>query len=144
MLGSAAMKKSYFWAKTDPDTYSIEQFAAERRTNWDGVRNAQALQAVKAMKPGDCVFIYHSGGVSAIVGLAKVTGEPEPDPNDPKSWRVEMEFSAMIEPPVSLSEIKASSLFDDWALIRQSRLSTMAVPESFVDWMRAQRPKLRI
>ncbi|MBE0656771.1 MAG: EVE domain-containing protein [Bryobacteraceae bacterium] len=135
---------SYFVAKTDPETYSIAQFAAERRTNWDGVRNAQALQAVKAMKPGDRVFIYHSGGVSAVVGLAKVAGPPCPDPKDPRSWMVAMEFTAMIDPPVTLSGIKASGLFNEWALVRQSRLSTMAAPEHFVDWMRSKYPKLKI
>lgn len=144
MLGPMAKAKSYFLAKTDPETYSITQFAAERRTSWDGVRNAQALQAVKAMKPGDRIFIYHSGGVSAIVGLAKVIGQPSPDPNDPKSWMVAMEFTAMIDPPITLSGIKASGLFNDWALVRQSRLSTMSAPESFVDWMQANYPKLKI
>jgi predicted RNA-binding protein with PUA-like domain len=139
-----AMAISYFVAKTDPETYSIAQFAAERRTNWDGVRNAQALQAVKAMKPGDRVFIYHSGGVSAVVGLAKVTGAPCPDPKDPKSWMVAMEFTSMIDPPVTLSGIKASGLFNEWALVRQSRLSTMAAPDHFVDWMRSKYPKLKI
>lgn len=138
------MAISYFVAKTDPETYSIAQFAAERRTNWDGVRNAQALQAVKAMKPGDRVFIYHSGGVSAVVGLAKVAGPPCPDPKDPRSWMVAMEFTAMIDPPVTLSGIKASGLFNEWALVRQSRLSTMAAPEHFVDWMRSKYPKLKI
>lgn len=138
------MAKSYFLAKTDPETYSITQFAAEGRTNWDGVRNAQALQAVKAMKPGDRVLIYHSGGVSAIVGLAKVSGTPRPDPNDPRSWMVEMEFTALIDPPLSLSAIKASGLFNDWALVRQSRLSTMAAPPEFIDWMQARYPKPKI
>ena len=144
MLGSMAAAIPCFLAKTDPETYSIAQFAAERRTNWDGVRNAQALQAVKSMKPGDRVFIYHSGGVAAVVGLAKVIGQPCPDPNDPKSWMVAMEFTAMIDPPVTLSEIKASGLFNDWALVRQSRLSTMAVPGRFVDWMQAHCPDLNI
>lgn len=138
------MAKSYFLAKTDPGTYTIDQFAAEKRTNWDGVRNAQALQALKAMKPGDRVFIYHSGGVSAVVGLAKVAGKPEPDPKDAKSWMVAMEFASMIEPPVTLAEIKASGMFAEWALVRQSRLSTMAAPESFVDWMQAKYPKLKL
>ncbi|MBA3973131.1 MAG: EVE domain-containing protein [Candidatus Solibacter sp.] len=138
------MAKSYFLAKTEPGTYSIEQFAAEGRTDWDGVRNAQALQAVKAMKPGDGVWIYHSGGVSAVAGMARVAGKPEPDPDDAKSWRVAMEFVTMIDPPVTLAEIKASGLFEDWALVRQSRLSTMAAPESFVDWMRAKYPRLKI
>ena len=138
------MARGYYLAKTDPETYGIGQMAAEGRTAWDGVRNAQALQAIRAMRPGDGVFIYHSGGVSAIVGLAKVSGEPGPDLADPKSWHVEMEFVAMIEPPVTLGEIKATGLFDDWALVRQSRLSTMTAPSNFVAWMRKKYPKVKI
>jgi hypothetical protein len=56
---------------------------------------------------------------------------------------VAMEFSAMIEPPVTLSEIKGTGLFGDWALVRQSRLSTMAAPGHFVDWMKSKYPKLK-
>ncbi len=138
------MARTYYLAKTDPDTYAIGQLAAEGRTVWDGVRNAQALRAIRAMRPGDGVFIYHSGGVSAIVGLARVSGEPGPDPADSKSWNVEMEFVAMIEPPLTLGEIKTSGLFDDWALVRQIRLSTMTAPSSFVAWMRKKYPKVKI
>ena len=134
----------YYLAKTDPATYTVQQMAEEGRTLWDGVRNAQAVQAIKDMKPGDRVFIYHSGGVSAVVGLATVAGEPHPAQGDPKSWAVEMKFVTMIEPPVPLSSIKASGLFNDWALVRQSRLSTMAAPQSFVGWMRKQFPKIKI
>jgi predicted RNA-binding protein with PUA-like domain len=138
------MARAYYLAKTDPETYGIGQMAAEGRTVWDGVRNAQALQAIRAMRPGDGVFVYHSGGVSAVVGLARVSGIPGQDPADPKSWRVEMEFVAMIEPPLTLAEIKTSGLFDDWALVRQNRLSTMAAPPSFVAWMRKKYPKVKI
>ena len=53
---------AYFLAKTDPETYSVENFAQEGRTTWDGVRNPQALQAIRAMRPGDEVLIYHSQG----------------------------------------------------------------------------------
>jgi len=118
--------------------------AAEGRTVWDGVRNAQAVQAIKAMRPGDGVFIYHSGGVPAVVGLARVAGVPGPDAANPRSWNVEMEFVALIEPPLTLGEIKASGLFDDWSLVRQSRLSTMAAPASFVAWIRKRYPKVKI
>ncbi len=138
------MARAYFLAKTDPDTYGVGQLAAERRTVWDGVRNAQAVQAIRAMRAGDRVFIYHSGGVSAVVGLAKVAGAPAQDMADPKSWVVEMEFVTFIEPPLTLGEIKASGLFDDWALVRQSRLSTMAAPAGFVAWMREKYPKVKI
>jgi len=131
---------AYFLAKTDPDTYSVDQFEKERKTVWDGVRNPQAVRAIRDMKPGDLVFIYHSGGAAAVVGMAKVTGEPKPDPKDSKSWMVEMEFRGRLDPPTTLAEIKKSGEFEDWALVRQSRLSTMQAPQHFVDWMRARYP----
>ncbi len=126
---------AYFLAKTDPATYSIEQFEGDGETTWDGVRNAQALRAIQAMKPGDQVLIYHSQGEAALVGLARVTSEPRPDPRDSKSWVVEMAFVRRFARPVTLHEIKETHLFDDWSLVRQSRLSTMGVPDSFVSWL---------
>jgi predicted RNA-binding protein with PUA-like domain len=134
----------YFLAKTDPETYSIDQLEKEKKTVWDGVKNPQAVRAIREMRPSDKVFIYHSGGLSAIVGLARVVSEPRPDPKNPKSAVVDLEFLGRIEPPVSLAEIKQSKLFDDWALVRQGRLSTMAAPESFVEWMRKKNPKAKI
>jgi predicted RNA-binding protein with PUA-like domain len=131
---------SYFLAKTDPDTYSAEQFEKERRTVWDGVTNPQAVRAIREMRSGDRVFVYHSGGQSGIVGLARVTGDPRPDPKNAKSWVVEMEFQRRLDPPVLLAEIKKSGEFADWALVRQGRLSTMRAPDEFVEWMRARYP----
>ncbi len=52
----------YFLAKTDPETYSVDQLEKETRTTWDGVTNPQAVRAIREMQPGDKVFIYHSGG----------------------------------------------------------------------------------
>ena len=127
---------AYFLAKTEPDSYSIDQLERDGKTIWDGVKNAQAVRAIKEMKPGDHVFIYHSGGVSAIVGLAKVIGEPKPDPKEPKSWTVELQFLKKLDPPTTLAEIKKSGKFDDCASVRQSRLSTMSVPQPFVDWLK--------
>ncbi len=130
---------NYFLAKTDPETYSVEQFEKEKRTVWDGVTNPQAVRAIRDMRPGDRVFVYHSGGQSGIVGLARVAGEPRPDPKNGKSWVVEMEFLRRLQ-PVSLAEIKKSGEFADWALVRQGRLSTMHAPDEFVEWMRARDP----
>lgn len=130
----------YFLAKTDPETYSIHHFAQARRTVWDGVRNAQALRAIREMEPGDRVFIYHSMGQAAVMGLAGVVSAPRPDPKDPKLAVVDLEFRTMFDPPVTLKEIKESGLFDDWALVRQSRLSTMRAPDTFVQWMRGRYP----
>ena len=126
----------YFLAKTDPETYSIDQFEREKKTVWDGVKNPQALRAISEMRPGDRVFLYHSGGDAAVVGLVKVVSEPRPDPKNPKLTVVDLEFLSRLDPPTTLHEIKESGLFSDWALVRQGRLSTMPAPDSFVAWMK--------
>ena len=127
---------SYFLAKTDPETYSVDQLEADGRTTWDGVTNAQAVRNIRQMRPGDTVFVYHSMGQPAVVGLAKVVSEPRDDPKNPKSAVADFEFVRRLDPPTTLAEIKASGLFNDWVLIRQSRLSTLAAPDEFVEWMR--------
>jgi len=134
----------YFLAKTDPETYSIDHLEKEKKTVWDGVSNPQAVRAIRSMRPGDKVFIYHSGGLSAVVGLAKVISEARTDPKNDKSAVAEFEFLGRLKPSTTLAEIKQSKLFDDWALVRQGRLSTMAAPEKFVEWMRKRYPKVKI
>jgi predicted RNA-binding protein with PUA-like domain len=132
--------RTYFLAKTDPETYPIEQLQKDRQTVWDGVRNAQAVRAILQMKTGDRVFIYHSMGEAAIVGIAEIIGDGRPDPHDPKLAVADFRFHSRIEPPITLREIKETGKFDDWTLVRQSRLSTMPAPSEFVKWTRAQRP----
>ncbi|HKE21116.1 MAG TPA: EVE domain-containing protein [Bryobacteraceae bacterium] len=129
---------AWFLAKTDPETYSIDDLERERKTTWDGVTNPQAVRAIRSMKPGDRVFIYHSGGVSGVVGLATIRSAPRDDPKNPKSAVVDLEYGGRLDPPTPLAEIKQSKKFDDWALVRQGRLSTMAAPETFVEWMRGK------
>jgi predicted RNA-binding protein with PUA-like domain len=129
----------YFLAKTDPETYSIDDLEREQRTTWDGVTNAQAVRAIREMRPGDRIFVYHSGGISGVV-----RSEPRDDPKNPKSAVVDLEYAGRLEPPTPLTEIKQSKLFDDWALVRQGRLSTMAAPESFVEWMKKRYPGAKI
>ena len=129
---------NYFLAKSDPGVYSIDDLKRDHKTTWDGVTNPQAVRAIREMKPGDRVFIYHSGGISAIVGLATVKSAPRDDPRNPKSAVIDLEYTAHIDPPVTLAEIKQSKKFEDWALVRQGRLSTMLAPESFVVWMRTK------
>jgi predicted RNA-binding protein with PUA-like domain len=135
---------NYFLAKTEPSTYSIDDLERDRRTTWDGVTNPQAVRAIREMRPGDIVFIYHSGGVSSVVGIAKVKSDPRDDPKNPKSAVVELEFAGRLAQPVSLAEIKRSGKFNDLALVRQGRLSTMAVPAKFVAWLRERNPKTKI
>jgi len=132
---------SWFLAKTDPETYSLDDLEREKRTVWDGVTNPQAVRAIREMKPGDDVLIYHSGGESAILGIARVVTAPRDDPKNPRSAVVELQFVRRLDAPVTLSEVRASGLFADWALGRQPRLSTMAVPGKFIAWLRHRFPR---
>ena len=135
---------AYFLAKTDPETYSIDNLERDQKTSWDGVTNPQAVRAIRDMRPGDRVFIYHSGGVSGIVGLASVESEPRPDPKNAKSAVVDLAFRGRLAPPTTLAEIKQSGKFADWALVRQGRLSTMPAPDKFVTWIRNRYPQAKI
>ena len=130
---------AYFLAKTDPEHYSIDNLERDKTTVWDGVRSAAALQAIRVMRPDDEVLIYHSQGEAAIVGLARVQSEPRPDPNDAKSWVVDMAFVRRLAQPVTLREIKESHLFDDWSLVRQGRLSTMGIPDNVIAWLKEKK-----
>jgi predicted RNA-binding protein with PUA-like domain len=130
---------TYFLAKTEPKEYSIEQLERDKTTVWDGVRNPQAVHVIQAMKPHDDVLIYHSSPEAALVGLARVTSEPRPDPHNEKSWMVDVAFVRRFEQPITLHEIKETHKFDDWSLIRQGRLSTMEVPASFIAWLKEKK-----
>jgi predicted RNA-binding protein with PUA-like domain len=129
---------AYFLAKTDPETYSIDDLKRDGTTAWDGVRNPTAVNAIKTMKPGDRVIIYHSQGQAAVVGLAEVVSLPRPDPNDTKSWVADFKYLKHAKNIVTLREIKESHEFDDWLLVRQGRLSTMSAPPEFWKWLQKQ------
>jgi predicted RNA-binding protein with PUA-like domain len=129
---------AYFLAKSEPGAYSIADLERDGETVWDGVKSAQAVAVIKAMQPGDIVLIYHSGGESAIVGTAEIISEPRPDTNEPKSWVVDIRYRGRVAPPVTLRQVKESGKFADFVLVRQGRLSTMAVPQAFIDWLRAE------
>ena len=126
---------AYFLAKTDPQTYSIDDLKRDGITEWNGVRNPAAVNAIKTMRPGDTVIIYHSQRDAAVVGLAKVVSPPRPDKNDARSWIADFEYVKHAARAVTLREIKESHAFDDWALVRQGRLSTMSAPREFWQWL---------
>jgi predicted RNA-binding protein with PUA-like domain len=79
-------------------------------------------------------------GHAAIVALAEITGDGRPDPKNLKLAVADFRFLRRIDPPVTLREIKESGEFADWALVKQSRLSTMETPDKFVQWLRQLRP----
>ena len=130
----------YYLAKTDPATYSIDDFARDKETVWDGVKNNQALQAIRAMKRGDRVIIYHSQGEGSLRGLAEVVADSTPDPKDEKLAVVKLKLIKQFsEPYVTLKEIKDSHLFYSFPLVTQSRLSTMEAPTYFIDWLKSKK-----
>ena len=117
----------YWLVKQEPEKYPWSQFVKENGTYWDGVRNYQARNNLRAMKKGDHVFFYHSVSEKAVVGVAEVTREAYPDPTAKKGdWSmVDLKpVKAMVE-PVTLEQIKAESKLSEIALIKQSRLSVM-------------------
>ena len=126
-----------FWLfKSEPNTWSWEDQvkAGEAGDTWDGVRNYQAANNMKAMKIGDRGFFYHSVNEKQIVGIVEVVKEYHPDPSDPKG-RFGMVCVKAVKPvgrPVTLAEIKADPRLEDFPLIRQSRLSV--VPVSDAQW----------
>ncbi len=129
----------YFLAKTDPETYSINDFEKDKEIIWSGVRNAQAVIFLKKMEKGDRVFIYHSQGEAAIVGLAEVVGNSRPDPDDKKSWLVDFIFIKKFSQPfITLQQIKREGKFSDFRLVKQSRLSVMDVPINVLEFFKKQ------
>jgi len=116
----------------------IDDLKREGMTEWDGVQNPAAVNVIKTMKPGDTVIIYHSQSAPGVVGLAKVVSPPRPDKHDARSWVADFQYVKHATRPVTLREIKDSHAFDDWALVRQGRLSTMSAPTEFWKWLRKQ------
>lgn len=128
----------YFLAKTEPADYSIDDLDKDKVTQWDGVTNPLAVRYLKSMQKGDKVLIYHSGKNPHIAGLAEVSGNSGPDPENSKSWLVEFKFLSKFKDPVTLLEIKASHQFNDSKLVRQGRLSAMEVPIELIEWLKTQ------
>jgi predicted RNA-binding protein with PUA-like domain len=114
--------------KNEPDCYPFEKLVEEGQTEWDGVTNALAQKHMRAMKPGDIAFYYHTGNVKAIVGICKVTSGPTPVPENEKLVTVTVKPDRSLKHPVTLSQIKADDQFSDWELVRNSRLSVMPCP----------------
>jgi predicted RNA-binding protein with PUA-like domain len=117
--------------KTDSDVYPFDQLERERQAVWDGVSNPVALKHIRSMAPGDALLIYHSGAKKELVGLARVTSAPYPDPKgrDPKLMVVDIEVDRRLPQTVSLAAIKADPAFADLAVVRAPRLSVIPVPE---------------
>jgi len=120
---------AYWLVKSEPGTWSWDDQVRDGTTYWDGVRNYQASNNLKAMKKGDRCFFYHSVNEKQIVGIVEVVKEYYPDPSDPKGrfGMVDVKAVKPFKRPVTLAEIKDEPRLEEMALIRQSRLSVMPV-----------------
>ncbi len=126
------MARAFWLVKSEPGSYSWDDFEADGATYWDGVRNHQAKNNLQAMKKHDLVFFYHSVKDPGIVGIARVTRTAYPDPTtDDEGWVVvDIEPVRKVASAVSLKEIKADPRLRQMALVRQSRLSVMPVEKT--------------
>lgn len=128
--------------KTEPSTYSFQRLERERRTVWDGVRNALALKHLRQICAGDRVAVYHTGDEKAVVGVASAVSDPYPDPKqkDPHLLVIDLAAETALPRPVTLAELKAQPSLRDFPLVRLPRLSVMPVsPEHWAEIERLAR-----
>lgn len=120
--------------KTEPEEFSWDALVNNGSSCWDGVRNLEARNHLRAMSTGDEVFIYHTGKERRIIGLARVTREAYRDPSSDRAiWSaVDLEANKALVRPVTLAEIRADARFAHCPLVRRPRLSVM--PISDAEW----------
>jgi predicted RNA-binding protein with PUA-like domain len=125
--------------KTEPSAYSFAQLQRDKRTVWDGVKNPLALKNLSQVRPGDQLFIYHTGDEKAVVGIATALTAAYADPKkkDPKLFVVDLAPGSALGRAVTLAEIKANPRFHGWELTRLPRLSVM--PVSADQWAEIER-----
>jgi len=123
---------NYWLLKTEPSTFSWQDFARDKKTIWDGVRSYPARKWMNQMKVGDLAFIYHSVLDRQIVGIGKITVAPYSDPTDGKDSKwlaVDLVPFKELAKPVTLTQIKQDPFFADFLLVKQSRLSVIPVTD---------------
>ena len=123
------MATQYWLVKQEPTAYSWDDFVKDKGTMWDGVRNYQSRNNLRAMKKGDLVFFYHSVDEKRVVGLAKVVKEHYADPTaEEGDWSVvDLKPVKAMKEPVTLAQIKADKVLVELPLVRNSRLSVSPV-----------------
>ena len=119
----------YWLIKQEPETYSWEDFVKDGGTFWDGVRNYQARNSLRAMKVGDRALFYHSGKVPEVAGVAEVTKEAYQDPTTEDERWVVVDFKPVkaLKNRVSLASIRATAKLTELPMLKQSQLSVMPV-----------------
>ena len=123
---------SFWLIKSEPFKYSWDQFVKDKQTFWDGVRNYQARNNLRAMKKGDLALWYHSNEGLEIVGIDKVVTEAYQDPTTEETAWVVVDFKPVkkLKKPVSLATVKADKRLANMALVKAQRLSVQPVTEA--------------
>ncbi|MBV6642979.1 MAG: EVE domain-containing protein [Cyclobacteriaceae bacterium] len=126
---------NYWLIKSEPGTYSWDDLERDKKTLWDGVRNFQARNNMKAMKVGDLCLYYHSVNEKQVIGVAKVVKEFYPDPTAKEGdWVVvDVAPEQKLNKPVTLAQVKAEERLSDMVLVRNSRLSVQPVKKEEFD-----------
>ena len=130
---------AYWLLKSEPGSWSWQQQVEAGTTHWDGVRNHQAINNLKAMRLGDRALFYHSGETREIVGIVEVTRPYYPDPRDASGrfGMVDVQTVGPLARPVTLAAVKADPRLQNLALVRQSRLSVMPIDDEAWEIIRA-------
>ncbi len=120
---------AYFLVKSEPYKYAFADLVRDKKTQWEGVRNFEARNNLRAMKKGDLVLFYHSNEGKEIVGVAKVVKTAYPDPTAKEGdWSVvDLAPVKALAEPVTLATIKGDAAFAEMALIKRSRISVVPV-----------------
>lgn len=144
-------EKKYWLIKSEPNSYSIDKFAHDKKTSWTGVRNYQARNFIREMKKEETFLFYHSGSEPSVVGIGKIISNAYPDPTqfDPKAYyydpkatktksiwyTVDVKFVRKLKKPILLSEIKNNPVFKNMPVTqRGSRLSVQPVLEKHINY----------
>jgi predicted RNA-binding protein with PUA-like domain len=123
------MARSFWLIKSEPYKYAWKELVEDGSTYWDGVRNYEARNNLRAMKRGDLALYYHSNEGKEVVGVARVIVEAYQDPtSDDDRWSV-CDFEPVVEfvAPVTLATIKADENLSEIALVKRGRLSVVPV-----------------
>jgi len=120
--------RGHWLVKSEPETYGWDDLVKDGATRWDGVRNAQARNNLRAMSVGDLALFYHSSD-KEIVGVARVAKAAYPDPTtDDERWlAVDLAPVAKLREPVALADVKSDPALAELPLVKQGRLSVMPI-----------------
>jgi predicted RNA-binding protein with PUA-like domain len=126
---AAKPAQGHWLVKSEPAKYAWDELVKDGRTYWDGVRNPQARNNLRAMARGDLVLYYHSNEGKEVVGVARVAKTAYPDPTtDDERWLVvDLVPVKALREPVTLADVKADASLAEIPLVTQSRLSVMPI-----------------